>query len=96
MREWSEAWLEVTIFMNGIGQTQPAQVTGAMNPAPAVKLIPAATGSSIISTTTSPGSISGVAQVHVRANTGGFVEVAPAVDGVPSHEPIAIWVATRH
>jgi uncharacterized protein (TIGR03437 family) len=86
---------EVTIFLNGLGQTQPAQKTGAINPAPPVKLTPSVTGSGVLSTTTSPGSISGVVQVQLRATTSGFLEVAPMVAGVPAREPIVIWVAAR-
>ena len=86
---------KVTIFMNGIGQTQPAQATGATNPAPPVKLTPGVTGSGILSTTTSPGAISGVAQVQLQATSTGFLEVAPTVAGVPAREPIVIWIAAR-
>jgi len=86
---------QVTIFMNGLGQTQPAQATGAINPAPPVKLTPSVTGSGVLSTTTSPGSISGVVQVQLRATTSGFLEVAPTVAGVPAREPIVIWIAAR-
>jgi uncharacterized protein (TIGR03437 family) len=84
---------KVTIFLNGMGQTQPAQVTGAFNHGPSVKIAPGATGSGIIATTTSPGSISGVAQVQLRATTTGFLEVSPVVAGVPTREPIVIWIA---
>ncbi len=86
---------KVTIFMNGMGQTQPAQETGAINPAPPVELTPGVTGSGILSTTTSPGSVSGVVQVQLRATTSGFLEVAPTVAGVPAREPIVIWIAAR-
>ena len=86
---------KVTIFMNGIGQTQPAQKTGAINPGPPVEITPGAAGSGIISTTTSPGSISGVAKVQVRANGTGFLEVTPTVAGVSTREPIVIWVAGK-
>jgi uncharacterized protein (TIGR03437 family) len=84
---------KVTIFLNGLGQTQPAQVTGAINPAPPVKLTPSVTGSSILSTTTSPGAISGVAQVQLRATSTGFLEVTPAIAGVPAREPIVVWIS---
>ncbi len=86
---------QVTIFLNGMGQTQPTQATGAINPAPPAKLTPGVAGSGILSTTTSPGSISGVVQVQLRATTSGFLEVAPTVAGVPAREPIVIWIAAR-
>jgi uncharacterized protein (TIGR03437 family) len=85
----------VTIFLNGVGQTQPAQKTGATNSGPAVKVTPTATGSGVVSTTTSPGSNSGVAQVQVRAASAGFLELSPTISGIPAREPIVIWVGNR-
>jgi uncharacterized protein (TIGR03437 family) len=86
----------VTIFMNGLGPTQPLQATGAIIPGPPVAITPGATGTGILSTTTFPGAISGVAQVQLQQTTStGFWEVVPTVAGIPAREPVVIWVAAR-
>jgi hypothetical protein len=83
-----------TIFMNGLGPTQPLQTSGAISPGPPVAIVPAATGAGILSTTTLPGAISAVAQVQVQipqTNTG-LLEVVPMIAGIPAREPVVIWV----
>ena len=86
----------VTIFMNGLGPTQPLQATGAIIPGPPVEIAPGATGTGILSTTTFPGTISGVAQVQLQQTTStGFWEVVPTVAGIPARAPVVIWVAAR-
>lgn len=84
---------EVTIFLNGAGQTQPPQKTGAISGSPAIRITPAAEGVGILATTTLPGSNSGVAKVKIRASSAGVVEVSPTIAGVPAREPIVIWVS---
>ncbi len=85
----------VTIFMNGLGPTQPAQASGAIVSGPPVAVAPGATGPGILSTTTSPGAISGIVQVQLQQTNAGFWEVQPTISGVPSREPVVIWVAAR-
>jgi uncharacterized protein (TIGR03437 family) len=85
----------VTIFMNGLGPTQPAQATGAIVASPAVAISPGAAGTGILTTTTSPGAISGVTQVQVQQANAGFLEVLPIVAGIQAREPVVIWVAAR-
>ena len=86
---------EVTIFLNGAGQTQPPQKTGAISASPAIRITPAAEGVGILATTTLPGSNTGVAKVKIRASSTGPVEVSPTVDGIPAREPIVIWVSAH-
>jgi uncharacterized protein (TIGR03437 family) len=85
----------VTLFMNGLGLTQPPQATGSIVAGPPIVIAPGATGTGILSTTTSPGAISGVAQVQVQVQptSAGFLEVVPTVAGIPPREPVVIWVA---
>lgn len=85
----------VTIFMNGLGLTQPPQVTGTIVAGPPLAIAPGATGTGILSTTTFPGAISGVAQVQLQPTSAGFAEVVPMVAGVAAREPVVIWVAER-
>lgn len=85
----------VTIFMNGLGQTQPPQATGTMPSGPPIPIAPGVTGTGIVSTTTSPGAISAVAQVHVQPATSGFFEFKPMIDGVPARESVVIWVRAQ-
>jgi len=87
----------VTIFMNGLGPTQPPQSSGTIAAGPPVAIAPGADGSGILATTTFPGAISGVArvQVQLQPTSTGFVEVAPMVAGVPSRESVVIWVAAE-
>jgi uncharacterized protein (TIGR03437 family) len=85
----------VTIFMNGLGPIQPAQPTGAIVASPAVAVAPGVVATGILSTTTFPGAISGLAQVQIQQATAGFLEVLPVVAGKEAREPIVIWVAAR-
>ncbi len=71
----------VTIFMNGLGLTQPPQATGTIVAGPPVAIAPGATGTGILSTTTFPGAISGVAQVQLQPTSAGFAEVVPIGSG---------------
>jgi uncharacterized protein (TIGR03437 family) len=59
----------VTIFVNGLGVTTPAQSTGAVSSS-AVAITPAVgTGTNVLSTTTLPGSIDGIAQVQLQVSS---------------------------
>ncbi len=62
----------VMVFLNGFGQMTPALETGAIASSPAVALTPSLdpgqfTGTTVIATTTVPGSITGVAQARLQA-----------------------------
>jgi uncharacterized protein (TIGR03437 family) len=67
----------VTIFMNGVGVTTPPQTTGtlsnaliALTPAPALLSIsPSPASAAILSTSTIPGSITGLAQVRIQVSS---------------------------
>ncbi len=85
----------VTIFMNGLGPVQPLQATGAITAGPPLAITPEATGTGILSMTTFPGAISGLAQVQVQATSAGFVEVTPTVGSVAARNPIVLWVAAQ-
>jgi uncharacterized protein (TIGR03437 family) len=85
----------VTIFMNGLGPTQPPQASGTIVAGPPVAIAPGAMGTGILSTTTLPGAISGVAQVQLQLTSAGFAEITPIVAGVAARESVVIWVATR-
>lgn len=84
----------VTLFLNGLGPTQPLQRTGAIAAGPPVEIAPAALGTGIISTTTSPGAISAVAQIRVEipSTSSEFLEVTPAIGGVAVRHPVVIWI----
>jgi uncharacterized protein (TIGR03437 family) len=88
----------VTIFLNGLGVTSPAPVTGAVTPYPGVPLNLPITlldgNQSVVSAGAASGSISGVWQVGIRiANESGGVPVALSVDGIPLRDaPLTIWV----
>jgi len=86
----------VTIFMNGLGPTQPPQTTGTIAAGPPVAIAPGATGTGVLSTTTFPGAISGVVQVQVQVQptSAGFLEVVPTVAGVLARESVVIWLLT--
>jgi uncharacterized protein (TIGR03437 family) len=88
----------VTIFVNGLGTVSPAQTTGAIASAPPVALSPAVdVGQQLQSTTTTtPGSITGVAQVQVqlRPTASGVQSLLPTLGGVPLPEqPLIIWTS---
>ena len=66
----------VTIFMNGIGVTTPPQTTGtlsnsltALSPGPALLISPSQASATILSTSTIPGSIAGLAQVRIQLSS---------------------------
>ncbi len=66
----------VTIFMNGIGVTTPPQTTGtlsnsltALNPGPALLISPSQASATVLSTSTIPGSIAGLAQVRIQLSS---------------------------
>jgi uncharacterized protein (TIGR03437 family) len=58
----------VTIFLNGLGVTSPAQSTGAISSS-AFAITPSATGTDVLSTMTLPGSIDGIAQVQLQVSS---------------------------
>ena len=87
----------VTVFLNGVGPVTPAFETGAIASAPAVPLSPSLepgpfTGTTVISTTTVLGAITGVVQVQVRAGTPPALFNGASLAGVPLRERvIEIW-----
>ncbi|MBI1895999.1 MAG: SBBP repeat-containing protein [Acidobacteria bacterium] len=91
----------VTMFLNGSGPVNPAQSTGAIALGPPVSLTPAVdAGSLAISTTTSPGSITGVVQIQLQLPETLSPEfaftVAPTLAGTPMRErPILIWTRPK-
>jgi uncharacterized protein (TIGR03437 family) len=85
----------VTIFMNGLGPTEPLQTTGSIGAGPPIAIAPGATGTGILSTITFPGAISGVAQVRFQPTSAGFAEVVPTVAGIAVREPVVIWVVAQ-
>jgi len=91
----------VTFFVNGLGATSPALVTGAVNPAPPVAITPAvlsATGFALqISTVAAPGAVSGLAETSVQLYSKGFssplLSIPLVVSGVQTREQsTVIWV----
>jgi uncharacterized protein (TIGR03437 family) len=90
----------VQIFLDGLGVTSPAQVTGAItpNPGPPLNLpITFAGGlaATVVSASAAPGSISGVWQVDIRmpTNQTGAVPVSLSVGGVPVRDAsLTVWV----
>jgi uncharacterized protein (TIGR03437 family) len=66
----------VTIFMNGIGVTTPPQTTGtlsnsltALSPGPVPLISPSQASATILSTSTIPGAIAGLAQVRIQLSS---------------------------
>jgi len=93
----------VTIFLNGLGLTIPAQTTGMVSTSatainPVASLVTAsASGTDFLSTATVPGSIDGVAQVQIQVASPSYVTLAVEVQesgiGYWVRGPgIAIWV----
>ena len=82
----------VTVFLNGMGPTEPAQPAGVIPAGSPLAIAPGATGPGVVSTANLPGSISGVAQVQIQVGDDGFVDVLPTVDGVAARQPVAVWV----
>jgi len=96
----------VTVFLDGLGPVTPALATGAIAPAPPVVLTPAldALGPTLApiasTTTTIPGSITGVAQVRLQLPPGAGqlvpFAVTPTVSGKTARERlILIWMQAR-
>jgi uncharacterized protein (TIGR03437 family) len=90
----------VTVFLGGFGPVTPALGTGVIAPSPAASLAPSLnpgnfTGTTVIATTSLPGSITGVAEVRLQAGGGGGENVllnGPTLDGTPLRERvILIW-----
>jgi uncharacterized protein (TIGR03437 family) len=90
----------VTIFLNGFGPATPALPTGAIAKSPAVALKPSldpgpSTGTTVIATSSDPGSISGVAQVQLLpggVSGGNTLLNGASLSGTPSRERvIVIW-----
>ncbi len=90
----------VTIFLSGLGTTEPPQVTGSIAGAEPVPLSLPITfdpdrGVEVVSATTLPGSISSVWRVELRMpdNARGLLELFPVIDGVPVTPPrLNFWV----
>ena len=98
----------VTIFMNGIGVTTPPQTTGALSnsltalsPGPALLISPSQVSATILSTSTIPGSIGGIAQVRIQlSSVSGFLTIpmyVPSPSGSAESfvrgPGLLIWVA---
>jgi uncharacterized protein (TIGR03437 family) len=90
----------VTVFPGGIGPATPALATEVIAPSPAAALSPSLvpgsfTGTTVIATTSLPGSITGVAQVQLQAGGGGGQNLllnGPTLAGTPLRERvILIW-----
>ena len=91
----------VRIFLDGLGITSPAPLTGSINASPGVPLnLPIAelsgSGITIASAAAAVGSISGVWQLDLRIPSGAFgaTPVLLSVDSVPSRDSLAIWVSS--
>jgi uncharacterized protein (TIGR03437 family) len=81
----------VTIFMNGIGVTTPPQTTGtlsnsltALSPGPALLISPSQASATILSTSTIPGSIAGLAQVRIQLSSASASLTIPIYVPFPS------------
>lgn len=90
----------VTVFLSGSGPATPALGTGVIAQGPAAALAPSLnpgpfTGTTVIATADLPGSITGVAQVQLRAGGGAGQDVllnGPTLSGTPLRERvILIW-----
>lgn len=82
----------ITLIINGLGVTSPAQTTGSISPPQPVGLLPAVTGTGVISTTTLPGVIDGVAGVRVQVQQVGPVYLGLEVNGLPVRQPdVVVW-----
>ena len=89
----------VTLFLDGLGVTSPAQMTGAISPNPGPALnspVITAIGGTVVSVTALPGSISGIWQVNLQipANepSGGNV-VSLSAGSVPVRDTyLILWV----
>jgi uncharacterized protein (TIGR03437 family) len=87
----------VTVFLNGFGVMTPALATGVIVQGPPVVLTPSLdpgpfTGTTVISTASVPGSITGVAQVKLKVGGPTTLLNGPTLAGTPSRERvILIW-----
>ena len=97
--ESSPGGFEVTLFLDGLGVTSPAQVTGAVNQSPGEPLnlpVVASNGFTVVSASALPYSISGVWQVEIQipANQpSGGVQTSLTVGGVPVRDAnLILWV----
>jgi uncharacterized protein (TIGR03437 family) len=102
----------VTIFMNGIGVTTPPQTSGtlsvsltALSPGPALLSIsPSQASATILSTSTIPGSIAGLAQVRIQVSSPSGSLTIPIYVPSPSGSAesfvrgpgLLIWVVPRN
>jgi uncharacterized protein (TIGR03437 family) len=88
---------KVTVFLNGSGAVTPALGTGVIAPSPAVALTPSLTpgpftGTTVIATTSVPGSITGLAQVTLQGGGQSVLLNGPTLDGTALRERvILIW-----
>ena len=90
----------MTPFLDGLGVTSPAQVTGGIspNPGPALNspLITANGGVTVVSVTALPGAISGVWQVALRIPANepfGGSQVSLSAGAVPVRDAnLIVWV----
>jgi uncharacterized protein (TIGR03437 family) len=87
----------VTVFLNGFGPVTPALATGVIAQAPAVPLTPSLapgpfTGTTVIATTSVPGSITGIAEVQLQGGGQSALLNEPTLAGTPLRERvILIW-----
>ena len=90
----------VTMFLDGLGVTSPAQLTGTITPNPGLPLnspvITANGGVTVASVSALPGAISGVWQIGIRipANqTSGGFQLSLSADGTPVRDAnLVVWV----
>jgi uncharacterized protein (TIGR03437 family) len=90
----------VTVFLGGFGPVTPALETGVIAQGPAVSLAPSLdpgplTGTTVISTKSVPGYLTGIAQVQLQAGAAGgenVLLIEPTLAGTPLRErSILIW-----
>jgi len=90
----------VTVFLNGFGPATPALATGAIVTSPPIDLAPSLdpgsfTGTTVIATTTVPGSITGVAQVQLTVGGASGQDSllnGPSLAGIPLRERVVlVW-----
>jgi uncharacterized protein (TIGR03437 family) len=90
----------VTVFLKGFGPATPALATGAIVTSPPIDLAPSLdpgsfTGTTVIATTTVPGSITGVAQVQLTVGGASGQDSllnGPSLAGIPLRERfVLVW-----
>src|ERR1035437_821911 len=81
----------VTIFMNGLGVTTPPQTTGTLSnsltvlsPGPVPLISPGQASATILSTSTIPGAIAGLAQVRIQLSAPSGSVTIPMYEPFPS------------